>query len=122
MTAPFDPIALGLVRELVEADEAWHVTGNVEGIEILSDEYDWTPEYIQHRREYWQRSDDYENLTEALLSHLLIIPCPAIDTSAYERLWAHSLTLPEDERENGKLWDAVEDIARQAIEIYRGMK
>ena len=116
MTAPFDPLLLCLVRELAEADEA------LKTINVMIKQ---SPKKVNWKETYedcWQREEDRDVAIEALLTHLLLMPHPALDTSAYERLWAESLALPEDERENGKLWDAVEDVARQAIELYRGMK
>lgn len=106
-----DPIALCLVRELVEADEA------KVAMEEAGDGHSRTAT-TEALREYWGRCDYYDTTSEALLSHLLIMPCPQIDTSAYEALWKESLMLTEDERENGKLWDAVEDIAQRAIALY----
>lgn len=115
-SAVFDPIALCLVRELVESDEALNAVRLV--ISRLPENIILNSIYGT----YCIRRDDKHNLAQALLSHLLIIPCPQIDTSAYERLWQEALKLPEDERENGKLWDAVEDVAQRVIALYRGMK
>lgn len=113
-TLLLDDIGMGLLRQLHEADEAYQSVLNacsepdVTGI-------DWGMAYGA----YGERLQDRETLSEALLSHLLIIPSPSIDTSAYEHLWKESLKLTEDERENGKLWDAVEDISRLAIALYK---
>jgi len=109
----FDPIALGLVRELVEADEA------LKTINVMIKQ---SPKKVNWRETYedcWGREEDRDVAIEALLSHLLIIPCAALDTSAYERLWSESLALTVDERENGRLWDEGEAIAQQAIALYR---
>ncbi len=115
-TLTIDPIGLGLVRELAEADEA------LKSVNAMIKE---SPKKINWRETYedcWACEEAYDNHAESLLSHLLIIPSPSIDTSAYQALWRQALTQTEGERENGKLWDAVEAIAQQAIQLYRGMK
>ena len=116
MTAPFHPLLICLMRELAEADEAKQSTGGAIGNALRPD---------NHRGvyfEYWARATVYDFVKDDLIAHLLLMPHAALDTAAYERLWAESRVLPEDERENGKLWDAVEDVAAQAIELYRRMK
>ena len=116
MTAPFHPLLICLMRELAEADEA------LKTINVMIKQ---SPKKVNWKETYedcWQRMTVRDDAAGDVLSHLLIMPHAALDTSAYERLWAESLALPEDERENGRLWDAVEDVAQRAIELYRGMK
>lgn len=122
-TLHLNAICLCLLRQLAELDEAWHATDEASGVPVpvAGPDSDWEyyPEHIAHSLEYWERADEYEDLSQTFLGHLLLMPCPQIDTSAYTALWEKSLTQTAFERDNKALWDAMDEIVRQAIALYR---
>ena len=107
-----DPIGYCLIRELDEAQQSYKVSADA-----ASDE---EAEAFISYGEYGERLAIYDSLSEDLIAHLLLIPSPDIDMTAYIALWQRNLALPDDDREGGKLWDAIENIARKALELYRG--
>lgn len=120
-----DPILMCLLRRIIEASEsleASSVAANAIPVAGDDSEWEWYPEYIVSRKEYWERADEYENLADELISHLLLIPHPDIDTSQYIDLWKRNLALTEDERDNAELWEAVDDVAERAMVWYRSLR
>jgi len=67
---------------------------------------------------YTERAIVYEALLADFLEHLSYMPCEAIDVSHYAQLWGHMQTLPDDERNMGRLFDIAQDIGLKAIELY----
>ncbi len=106
-------IGLGLIRQLVEARDAMDVS-RMEMRYVTRERY----AEILHL-EYSPRQDEYDRLSQDLISYLLLMPCPEIATTQYLDLWRRNLARSEHERENGKLWEAVEDVAQRAIAVYR---
>ncbi len=65
------------------------------------------------------RNFEYEALLADFLEHLDYMPCPEIEAAHYHMLWGHMQTLPEDERNMGRLFDVAQDIGQKAIALYR---
>jgi hypothetical protein len=106
-----DDLGVCLLRELAEAWEAMGVTyaASVDGINVT--QKSWI-------EEHWQRMDDYDRHCENFATYLILIGSQDIDIHVLRNRWERNLPKVEEERENGKLWDAIFDACRDYIDLY----
>ena len=110
MTAPFHPLLLCLMRELCEADEAFRVS--------TGQQWSEANQWVQgvgntFSREQMDRAVTYGAACREMALYLTIFPVEGIDSEAYKQ--AAQMGAVARQR-------LAQDIARQAIELYRGMK
>lgn len=108
MTAPLlDPIGMGLLRELVEAYEAFTVSTSQQWSEANKWVEGWGNTFS---REQMDRATAYGALCRDFATHLTFFPVEGIDSDPYHH--AEEMTALERQR-------CAQTIAKQAIALYK---